>query len=388
MKNFTFHNPTELIFGKGQIKKLGDKLEEYGENVLLVYGQGTIKKIGVYDEVITYLRDAGKNVVELSGIKPNPRLESVEKGINLCEENNIDLILAVGGGSTIDASKAISCGFYYEGATWEMIEKDGEFNQSIPLGVILTVAATGSEMNGNSVITNWESKEKLAIHESVYPSFSILDPVYTYTLPREYTAYSIIDIAAHVYEQYFSHTPGTPMVDRWAEGILQTLHQDSYNVLENTEDYEARANIMLCSTMALNGLIGMGKENDMASHAIEHEISAIYDIPHGAGLSIVFPNWMKYVLEEGIDKFAQYARRVFRVNDSGKTEREVALEGINQTREWFNQMGAPSTLNDFDIGQEHLEKMAEKAVKNGKIGSYKKLGKTDVLNILKMCLEE
>lgn len=384
MQNFTFHNPTELIFGKGQIEKLEEKLNEYGKNILLVYGQGSIKKIGLYDEVIKYLEKTDKNIVELAGIKPNPRLKSVEKGIELCKEHNIDLILAVGGGSTVDASKAISCGFYHEGDLWQMIKEDGEINQSLPLGVILTVAATGSEMNANSVITNWETKEKLGFHGTVYPSFSILDPTYTYTVPRQYTAYGIADIASHVFEQYFSHTDNTPLVDRWAEDILRILIEESDKVMDDPEDYGARANIMLCSTMALNGLVGMGKEEDWASHAIEHEVSAIYDIPHGAGLAIIHPNWMKYVLDEGEEKFAQYARQVFDIDDSDKSEREVALAGIQKTREWFNQLGLPSTLDEYDIRKADLETMAEKAVSGGKLGGYKQLDKEDVFNILEM----
>ena len=388
MQNFTFHNPTELIFGKGQIEKLEEKLNEYGKNILLVYGQGSIKKIGLYDEVIKYLEKTEKNIVELSGIQPNPRLKSVEKGVELCQKHDIDLILAVGGGSTIDASKAISCGFYYEGDLWQMIKEDGELNQSLPLGVILTVAATGSEMNANSVITNWKTKEKLGFHGTVYPSFSILDPGYTYTVSREYTACGIADIASHVFEQYFSHTANTPLIDRWAEDILSILIEESANVMDNPEDYGARANIMLCSTMALNGLVGMGKEEDWASHAIEHEVSAIYDIPHGAGLAIIHPNWMEYVLDEGEEKFAQYARRVFDIDGTDKSEREVALAGIQKTREWFNRMGLPSSLDDYDIRKADLETMAEKAVRDGKIGGYTKLGKEDVLKILEMSFKD
>ncbi len=386
MENFAFHNPTEIIFGKGKVDEVGKKAAEFGKKVLLVYGQGSIKEIGLYDKVMKNLKKANLKVYELSGIKPNPRLSSVIEGIKLCEKHSIDLILAVGGGSTIDASKAISVGYYHEGDLWEMVREDGEFNRSLPVGVILTLAATGSEMNANAVITNEKTNEKLAIHESVYPSFSILDPVNTFSVPRSQTVYGIVDIAAHVFEQYFSHTEETPLVDRWAEGILTTLKKMSERVLVDPEDYQARANIMLCGTMALNGLIGMGKSEDWASHAIEHEVSAIYDIPHGAGLAIIFPNWMEYVVDAGYNKFAIYADKVFGIEEN-MSEKEKALTGIEKTRKWFDDMGAPSSLADFDIGPENLETMAEKATRNGAIGHYKKLQKEDVLAILEKSLD-
>ncbi|ACL70776.1 iron-containing alcohol dehydrogenase [Halothermothrix orenii] len=387
MNNFTFHNPTELLFGKGMIKQLGDRVKKFGNSVLLVTGGGSVKRIGLYDEVIGILNENGIDIHEVSGVKPNPRIDKVREGVKICRENNVDLVLGVGGGSTIDTAKSIAAGVKFDGDPWEMFTMDGEPDKAIPVGAVLTLAATGTEMNGNAVISNLETNEKLAIHTpAVNPRFSILDPVYTCTVPEEHTVYGIVDIAAHVYEQYFSHTPGTPVQDRWAESILITLREESKKVLDNPEDYEARANIMLCGTMALNGLIAMGKETDWASHAIEHELSAFYDIPHGGGLAIIFPNWMKYVMDEGLDKFVQYAVRVFGVSTDDKTDREVALEGIEKTRQWFNEMGAPSRLADYNIGEEKLEIMAESAVSNKELGGYKKLTKDDVYQILKMSL--
>ncbi len=384
MNNFVFHNPTELIFGKNKVDKLAEKVAEYGKNVLMTYGGGSIKKFGLYDKVVSLLEEENLNIFELGGIQSNPRLSSVKKGVEICKKEDIDFILAVGGGSVIDASKAISVGCYHDGDLWEMIEEDGHFDKGIPLGTILTLAATGSEMNGNAVITNWDKKEKKAIHQSKYPDFSILDPENTYTVPEDYTVFGIVDIAAHVFEQYFSHTDSTPMVDRWAEGILKTLIEKSSTVISNPEDYDARADMMFAGTMALNGIVGLGKVEDWASHAIEHAVSAVYDIPHGAGLAIIFPNWMKYVLAEGEEKFVQYAERVFEVKTDGKSDKEVALEAISQTREWFNNMNAPATLSYYDVSEDDLEIMAEKAVDGGEIGSYKKLNKDDVLEILKM----
>jgi len=387
MNNFQFYNPTKIIFGKGQVEKVGKEVSDYGKNILLTYGGGSIKKFGLYDRVISSLKERNLNIFELGGIKSNPRLSSVQKGVKICKENNIDFILAVGGGSTIDASKAISVGYYHQGDLWEMIENDGEFKKGIPLGTILTLAGNGSEMNGNAIINNWDKKEKKAIHDSKYPDFSILDPENTYSVPKDYTVFGIVDIAAHVFEQYFSHTESTNLVDSWAEDILKNLIKNSSLVLKDPKDYEARADIMLAGTMALNGLIGMGKEQDWASHAIEHAVSAVYDIPHGAGLSIIFPNWMKYVLDEGKEKFVQYGVQVFDINPEGKSDKEIASKAILETRKWFNNMDAPATLNYYDISRDDLELMAEKAVENGEIGSYKKLNKDDVLKILEMSYE-
>jgi hypothetical protein len=387
MENFVFHNPTELIFGKGTVEMVGEKTRQYGQKVLLVTGGGSVKRIGLYDQVIASLKEAGLEIYELSGIEPNPRISSVRKGVKICREKGIDIVLAVGGGSTIDAAKTIAAGVLFDGDPWEMFTMEGEPDKAIPVGVVLTLAATGSEMNGNAVVSNLETEEKLAIHTpACYPRFSILDPVNTFTVPREHTVYGIVDIAAHIFEQYFSHTEETPIQDRWAESLLKTLIEEGDRVLANPEDYDARASIMLAGTMALNGSIAIGKEEDWATHAIEHEVSAIYDIPHGGGLAILFPNWMKYVLDEGVEKFVQYAIRVFDVNPEGKTRKELALEGIEKTREWFNSLGAPSRLADYDIGDENLEIMAEKATSRGPLGGYKTLHKEDVLEIYRMSL--
>jgi hypothetical protein len=387
MNNFKFHNPTELIFGKGQVEKVGKKVKEYGDKVLVVTGGGSVKRIGLYDQVIASLQEKDLDIYELSGIKPNPRVTSVREGVKICRENDIDLVLAVGGGSTIDASKAIAGAVFYDGDPWDLFAKGIRIKKALPVGTILTLAATGSEMNPNFVISNLKTEEKVgAGSQLLYPKFSILDPVNTFTVPKEHTVYGIIDIAAHVYEQYFSHTESTPIQDRWAESILKTLREESVKVLADPEDYDARANIMLAGTLALNGLLSMGKETDWASHGIEHAVSAVYDIPHGGGLAIIFPNWMKYVLDEGTDKFVQYATRVWDIDPAGKSDKEIALEGIEKTREWFNEMGAPSSLADYDISDENLELMAQKATAKGTRGSYKVLDKNDIVEIYKMCL--
>ncbi|HHU63450.1 MAG TPA: iron-containing alcohol dehydrogenase [Clostridiales bacterium] len=388
MKNFIFFNPARILFGKGQLAGLADEIKRLDcKRILVVSGRGSVKRIGLYDKVISILKDMGLIFFELEGIHPNPRLADVRRGIDICKRNNVDFILAVGGGSVIDAGKAIAAGAVCQRDIWDYFAKRYEIEGALPLGDILTLAATGTEMNGNAVITNWETKDKLSIGSShLIPKFSILDPEYTYSVPKDQTVYGIVDIMAHVFEAYFSPTPNTPLHDRIAEGIMTTLVENAYKVLDNLKDYDARANIMWCGSMALNGLIGTGKEEDWATHDIEHEVSAIYDIPHGGGLAIIFPNWMKYVLDEGVDKFVQYAQRVWNVQDNGQGDREIALEGIQRTREFFDHLGAPSTLKDYGIGHENIDVMAQKAVRFGPIGGYKKLYKEDVANILKMCL--
>jgi alcohol dehydrogenase len=390
MRNFSFHNPTKILFGKGMIEQLGEQVRPYGRNVLLVYGGGSIKRMGLYESVIKQLASIDANVVELPGIEPNPRVTSVRKGIELCREHKIDFILAVGGGSVIDAAKAMAVGVPYEGDVWDFFENKAKVTGGLPLGSVLTLAATGSEMNGSFVITDWEhnlKKGQGSIY--AYPQFSILDPTYTFTVPKDQTANGIVDMMAHVFEQYFSKTPDTPLQERFCESILQTVIENGSHAIEEPENYEARANLLWCGTMALNGgQISLGMENDWASHGIEHEISAIYDIPHGAGLSIVFPNWMKYVYKERVDRFVQFAVRVWGIDPAGKSDDEVALAGIEATRAYFTSVGAPSSLAHYGIGDENIGRMAKEAVRFGPIGSFKKLHEEDVKNILTMCLRD
>ncbi|MCA0754735.1 iron-containing alcohol dehydrogenase [Paenibacillus sp. N4] len=388
MNSFQFVNPTRIVFGEGTADQAGALTSQYGKTVLLVYGSGSIKKTGLYDKTVSLLQSSGAAVHELPNIEPNPRLSTVKKGIGLCREHGVDFILAVGGGSVIDAAKAIAAGVPYEGDVWDFFTNKAVIKEALPLGTILTLAATGSEMNGNSVITNWEENLKRAFGSPhTYPKFSILDPTLTYTVPRNHTVNGAVDIMSHVFEQYFSLTENTPLQERFCESILQTVIENVEPALANPEDAAARANLMWCGTMALNGgLISVGMTNDWASHGIEHEVSAIYDIPHGAGLAVVFPNWMKYVHEERIDRFVQYAVRVWGIDPAGKSDKEVALAGIQATRDFFTRIGAESRLADFGIGSEKLDRMAEEAVRYGEIGSFKRLDKQDVYNILEMSL--
>ncbi|MFC4810025.1 iron-containing alcohol dehydrogenase [Paenibacillus sp. GCM10023250] len=388
MHNFVFQNPTKIVFGKGTVSQLSGLVAPFGKTVLLVYGSGSIKRTGLYDEVMDQLRSVGAKVVELSGIEPNPRLTSVNRGIELCRAEGVDFILAVGGGSVLDASKAIAAGARYDGDVWDFFMHKATIADALPMGSILTLSATGSEMNGSAVVSNWETKQKRAfgsIH--TYPRFSILDPTLTFTVPRDQTVNGVVDIMSHVFEQYFSLTTDVPLQERLCESILLTVIENAEKALEKPDDYAARANLMLCGTMALNGgLISVGMANDWASHGIEHEISAIYDIPHGAGLSIVFPNWMRYVYDSRINRFVQYAERVWGIERGGKSDEDMALAGINATRAFFTRIGAPATLSFYDIGEENLDVMAREAVLFGPIGSFKKLNEADVKEILTLAL--
>jgi alcohol dehydrogenase YqhD (iron-dependent ADH family) len=392
MLNFNYWNGTKLFFGKGTISNLGPQIRAYGRKVLLMTGGGSVKASGLYDKVIAELKSADLTIAELSGIQSNPKLSEIYRGIEICKGIGVEFILAVGGGSVIDTAKAVAIGSLSERDVWDYYRTGPKgahpVEAALPIGVVLTIAATGSEMNGNSVITNWETKEKLSVVgcERIYPKFSILDPENTFTVPKAATVNGCADILAHAFEAYFSKTPETPLQDRILEGIMTTTIENSHRVIANPKDYDARANIMWCGTMALNYLAGLGKAQDWACHKIEHELSAIYDIAHGAGLAILFPNWMRYVLGEGVGIFRQYAEKVWGVQAAKMSDEAAALEGIRRTRAFFSDIGLPARLAEVGIDASKLELMAEKAVRFGPLGGYKRLEKADVLEILRMSL--
>ncbi|MFA6504670.1 MAG: iron-containing alcohol dehydrogenase [Treponemataceae bacterium] len=392
MTNFTFRNTTKLMFGKGALAGVGKEIRSYGGKVLLVTGGGSVKAMGLYDKVVAELRGAGLSFVELTGIQSNPKLSSVYQGIDICKREGVDFILAVGGGSVLDASKAIAIGAKSERDVWDYYltwpTQKYPITDALPLGTVLTLAATGSEMNGNSVITNWETKDKLAVAgcEAIFPKFSVLDPENTYSVSPANTVNGCADIMAHTFEAYFSHTKETPLQDRICEGLIRTTVENSYRVVKNPRDYDTRANIMWCGTMALNNIAGLGKAQDWACHGMEHELSGIYDIPHGAGLAILFPVWMRYVLSEGSGLFSQYAQRVWDVEAKGKSDEAIALEGIARTAAFFKEVGLPSRLSEVGIDDKNFDVMAEKAVRFGPLGGYMSLKKADVLAIYRAAL--
>ena len=390
MLNFTMSLPTEVYFGKGTIDKLAEYISKFGgKRILLAYGGGSIKKNGIYDRITDLLNANGIFHKELSGIKPNPDISSVREGVNIIREHELDFILAAGGGSVIDACKGMAAGAVYEGDPWDFYLRKANLTQTpLPLGVILTLAATGSETNWGSIVSNGETERKLPFrHELLRPQFAVLDPCFTYSVPAYHTAAGIIDIMAHVFEQYFSPTHGAFLSDRLSEAVMKTVIHYAPAVMADPENYEARANILWAGTMALNQILTYGKATDWATHMIEHEISAIYDISHGAGLSILFPNWMKFTLDEDTQpKFVEYATNVWEVSAEGKNDFEIAHEGIDRTIGFFKSLNMPLTLSEAKIDGSRLTEMAEKAVAFGELGSFRKLEKNDVLEILKMSL--
>lgn len=388
MENFQYHNPTKLIFGKDQLAALPAEVKAYGNRVLLLYGGGSIKRSGLYDKVQELLNGADVQVFELGGVEPNPRLTTVEKGIQLVRQHEVDLILAVGGGSVIDCAKAIAAGSHYEGSAWDIVMKKAVPTSAVPIGTILTLAATGSEMNGGAVITNWETNEKRSfgsIH--TYPKFSILDPQLTYTVPQDQTVYGIVDIMSHVFEQYFHASQNAPLQERIGESILRTMIETAPKLMKNLESYEHREVMLLNGTFALNGTLSMGVKTDWATHMIEHAVSAVYDIPHGGGLAILFPNWMEFVASQNPAKVAQLGERVFDINREGKEDSQVASETIAALRTFWTSIGAPSKLADYNIDDEKLDLMADRSMVRGEtLGSYVPLRKEDVKDILRRSL--
>ncbi|MFD1036996.1 iron-containing alcohol dehydrogenase [Virgibacillus byunsanensis] len=388
MENFTYYNPTKLIFGKGQLDALPKEVQQYGKKVLLVYGGGSIKRNGIYDDVIGKLNEIGADVFELSGVEPNPRISTVRKGVGICKQEGVEFLLAVGGGSTIDCTKAIATGAKTDIDMWEIVTKKEKVTDALPFGTVLTLAATGSEMNAGSVITNWETNEKHGWGTpNTFPKFSILDPANTFSVPRDQTIYGIVDMMSHVLEHYFHHTANTPIQDQFCESILRTVIETAPMLLDDLENYEYRETIMLSGTLALNGMLNMGYRGDWASHNLEHAVSAVHDIPHGGGLAILFPHWMEHVMDENVNRFKQLAIRVFDVEVAGKSDREVALEGIKELREFWNRIGAPSSLVDYSIDESTVELMAEKTVgARPEFGNFKKLTKQDSIEIFKASL--
>lgn len=383
--DFNFHNPTKIYFGKTALDNLSGELANYGENILLVYGKGSIKKIGLYDKVLGILKALSKNVIELEGIKPNPAYTQVLEGSKLVRENNIDLILAVGGGSTIDCAKAISVSAYCEGDPWEKywINFEEVTNKIVPVGAILTMAGTASEMNGGSVITNEEEmiKNGRVYGPNVHPKFSILNPEYTFSVPQYQMASGIFDTMSHLMEQYFSGTDDNT-TDYVIEGIMKSLIHSAKIVMENPTDYEARSNIMWCATLGLNCVTGLSKAQDWEVHMIEHQIGAYTDCAHGAGLAVVSIPYYKYVAPYGIDKFVRFAKNVWEVNTDTVSKEDAANAGIEKLAEFIKELKLPTTLRELGTTEEMLPLIANSTVPGG---GYKQMDAEDILKVLKNC---
>ena len=390
MIDFTFENPTRIHFGQNALSQLAKEVQRYGKRILLVYGGGSIKRIGLYDQVMEILNQEGAQVWEVAGVQPNPRLSLVYKGIELCRENSVQLVLAVGGGSAIDTAKAIVNGACYDGDVWDLFEGKGSNTEVLPLGTIVTIPAAGSEMSNSSVITREADQCKRGRNTPLnFPKFSILNPEYTYSLPPYQTACGIVDIMAHMMERYFTQVENVELTDRMTEGAIRTVINNAPIVFEKPDDYNARAEIMWTGCLAHNTLFQTGRVGDWASHKIEHELSALYDIAHGAGLAIIFPAWMKYVLPRGgAKKLAQFARRIFDVPEDFGSEEAIAAEGIARLEAFYRSIGLKTTLSENGIGDQDFDRMAERAVAlaGGTLGFFLPLKACDVKAIYQLAL--
>ena len=381
--DFCFHNPTKIYFGKGAINNLKDELKKYGNTIMLAYGKGSIKKIGLYDELMKIFNEAGKKVVEFSGIMPNPTAAKVKEGIKLVRENNVDFILAVGGGSTMDCTKAVSRGAAKDVEFWDYFYMNyNPPKNKIPFGTIVTMVGTGSEMNGGSVITNEDVKIKTGVvYPNMLPDFSILNPEYTYSLSKFQMVSGICDMMSHIMEQYFSKPDTDNVSDDLSEALMKNIIKNAYICIENPNDYNARGNIMLDTTLALNTLIGCSKEGDWEVHNIEHQLSAYYDVAHGMGLAAISPSYYRHIIDFGLSKFKKFAINVFGVSTDNKTDKEIALEGINKLEKFFKNIGATTTLRELGItNKEELNEIAKTCFVSN--SAYKVMSIDDIKAIL------
>ncbi len=384
MKDFVFCNPTKIIFGPGKIAELGGQVSETSKRVLLLYGQGSIKRNGVYEQVVSSLRGGGVDFVELSGVKPNPVLGKVHQGIRIAREHEVDGVVAVGGGSVIDSAKAIACGFYYDGDIWDAFIGGHAPERALPLYVVLTLSATASEMNNGAVITNEKTDQKypfFSVHS--YPKASIIDPAVQVSLPREQTVNGAVDAISHVLEFYFDGTPSTRVQDEIGEGLIRAIIQATEILVENPKDYQARAQLAWSASLALCGLTGAGKSGgDWAGHLLEHSLSALYDVAHGAGLAIVLPAWMSYVYRRDLPQFARFARQVFAVGEAD--EERAALAGIEALKSWYAKVGAPVSLQEANIPAAGIDKIVANAALLAPLGRLQPLEATDLREILQL----
>ena len=394
MNDFTFYSPTKFVFGRGAENKVGELVRSFGgTKALLHFGGGSAKRSGLYDRVEKSLADAGVGSVALGGVRPNPRSGLVREGIALCRKEKVDFVLAIGGGSVIDSAKAIAFGTLYEGDFADFyfgkdVKNQPQVPAALPVGTVLTIAAAGSEGSANSII-NLEpgNLKRGATGDALRPKFSVLNPELTFTLPPFQTACGLTDIFAHVVERYFTPTKDVLVTDEFCEAVMRTVVAESAKVLADPKDYEARANIMWAGTVAHNNVCGVGRAQDWSSHGIEHELSALYDCAHGAGLAVVMPAWMEYVMEADITRFARFARRVWDVNEA--EPRAAAAEGLRRYRAWLKSIGMPLNFKELGAKEEDIPKLvATLGLKGNTLGSFRPLDEKDVTDILRIACGE
>ena len=381
MNNFVFYSPTEFVFGKATEMQVGALARKHGaRKVMIVYGGGSVVRSGLLDRVKQSLQEAGIEYCLMGGVQPNPVDTKVYEGIEFCRREQADMLLPVGGGSVIDTAKAIAAGVLYEGDFWDFYIGKAKVTKALKVAVVLTIPAAGSEGSGNTVITKLDGLQKLSLRvpEVLRPVFSIMNPELTYTLPPFQTACGVADMMAHIMERYFTNTQEVEIGDRLCEGTLMAIINEAPKVMRNPEDYGARANLMWAGMIAHNGTCGVGCEEDWASHFLEHEISAIYGVTHGAGLSVIFPAWMTWMVEHNVGKIAQYAVRVWGVPES-EDKKAVALEGIGKLKAFFSSLGLPVTFKELGVENPDIDRLADSLHRNkGElVGTYVKLTKQD-----------
>lgn len=389
MNSFVYDIPVKVYFGENQLGNLGAELKKFGNRVLLTYGGGSIKRSGLYGQITEEIKKAGLELYELSGIEPNPRIDSVRKGAQICKDEQIDVLLAVGGGSTIDAAKYMAAGACVDHDPWEFFSRWAPSEKALPIVTVLTLSATGSEMDPGGVISNPKTKDKIGrLAPQLLPKVSFLDPTLTYTVDAYQTACGAADMMSHIIEVYFNMEQDLYMLDCFMEGLMKTIIKFAPIAMREPDNYEARANLMWASSWAINGFVNGGKQQEWSCHPMEHEVSAIYDITHGLGLAILTPRWMEYCLDEStVSKYVQFGVNVFGIDASLPTM-EIAQKSIEMLKDFlFKTLGLKSSFKEVGINDSDFKIMAKKACGDGILEGFKPLGQKDIEEIFKMCLE-
>jgi alcohol dehydrogenase YqhD (iron-dependent ADH family) len=391
--NFEFRNPTHLIFGAGRLSQLGEVTRRYGQKALIVTGGGSIKRNGTFDRALASLKDANVSVAECSGVEPNPRITTVRRGARIARDEHCDVVIALGGGSTMDASKVIAAAFYYDGDPWDMIyhgQPDPHVpTRALPIITVPTLAATGSEMNMGAVISNEETREKSFVQtECLYPRIALVDPELTVNVPKDQTAYGVCDLITHVTEAYFNGVDGTPVQDRFAEGVILTAMEWGRRAVADGNDLEARTQVQWASIVALNGWVNAGTNAGYPVHMIEHTLSAYHDITHAAGLAAVNPSWMRFAAGHRPDKFVQFAERIFGLKAKGPDDLDCALQGIDRFEAFLKSIGCPTRLSELNIDDTLIARYARDTLRivhdeNGKLPGRPAMTEADIVAVLK-----
>ena len=391
MRDFVYHAPTEVVFGKQSEEKVAGLVKKYGGHKVLVhYGGKSAQKSGLLDKICGLLRDGGVDFVCLGGVVPNPRLSLVHQGIDLCRQEGVDFILAIGGGSVIDSAKAIACGVPYDGEVWDFYLGKASPKCYLPVACVLTIPAAGSEMSESSVITNEDGDVKLGYSNQMSrPRFAIMNPVRTFTLPPYQTAAGVTDMIMHTMERYFSHDDDMDLTDAIAEALMRDLMDNVFKVLADPEDYRARAQIMWGGSLAHNDLTGCGLTGDWATHEIEHELSGMFDVTHGAGLAAIWPSWARYVYKENVSRFVRFAVNVLGVPQDFTDPEGTAIKGIEAMERFYHAIGMPINIHELigkEVSEDEIKEMARKCTRGHKItqGSFKVLGSEDIEAIYRM----